>query len=169
MITIQESGLSFGPFMPDTIFRVEHSPCVARLSGIKACEFAWWSANDNKLIFIEAKSSVPNPQRNWQDYEQYFSDMLEKFDNSLQLLLAGNWARHTDLAAELNRLMPVLDWQQAEIIFYLVIPGAPRQFLSALTDKLAKTLERQLKIWRARAFVINEQMARDKGLLTEAA
>ncbi|MGR7921231.1 hypothetical protein ACU6RQ_09000 [Zobellella denitrificans] len=165
MITIQESGLTFGPFVPDSIFRVERSPCVARLSGIKACEFAWWSADDGKLIFIEAKSTIPSAKNSPQEYEQYFSDMLEKFDNSLQLLLAGGWIRHTDLAAELSKLIPDLDWQQAEILFYLVVPKAPREYLGALTDKLTQILGRQLKIWRARAFVINEQMARDKGLL----
>lgn len=84
-------------------------------------------------------------------------------------MLAGFCKRHGDLAAELSKLIPKLDWQQAEIIFYLVIPEVPLEYLAPFTDKLNKTLERQLKIWRAEAFVINEQMAKNKGLLAEAA
>ncbi|MBO1520438.1 hypothetical protein [Oceanisphaera pacifica] len=169
MITITESGVTFGPFAQDTIFRVENSPCAARLGGIKACEFVWWSASNNKLVFIEARASVPNPQKSLSEYEQYFSDMLEKFDNSLQLLLAGTAPRHTELVRELGPSMANINWQQADIQFYLVIPRAPREFLNSLTDKLRQTLHRQLKIWRINIFVINEDMARSHGLLSKTA
>ena len=76
MVTITESGVTFGPFAQDAVFRVESSPCADRLGGIKACEFVWWSADDSKLVFIEAKSTVPNPNKNLPVYEQYFTDMV---------------------------------------------------------------------------------------------
>ncbi|WP_210398140.1 hypothetical protein [Motiliproteus sediminis] len=169
MITITESGVDFGPFEEESVFRVEKSPSVTSLKGIKTCEFAWWRNDGNQLAFIEAKSSIPNSRRSPDEFEEYFISMLEKFDNSLQVLLIGTQGRRDKLSAELGNEIAVLNWQQAQILFYLVIPAVPKEYLSPLTDKLRTTLSRQLTIWQANAFVINEQMAREKGLLVEAA
>lgn len=169
MITVTESGMEFGPFDVDNLFYVEKSPYVANMRGIKACEFVLWVEQQGELIFIEAKSSVPNPTASPEKYKDYFIEMLEKFDNSLQLLAAGTKSRSKELAAELGAGIANLDWQNSQILFYLVIPKAPDQFLDGLTSKLRQSLDRQLKIWRAEAFVINERLARSKGLLRVAA
>lgn len=168
MITVTESGMTFGPFAEDNVFCVEKSPFVMRLNGIKSCEFALWLDEQNKLVFIEAKSSVPSARRSDKEYEQYFTDMLEKFDNSLQLLLAATHGQQAELAQELSVKIAGLNWQRAKIQFYLVIPTVPKENAQHLTEKLKQTLSRQLKIWKAHAFVINEQMARSKGLLASS-
>tara|TARA_R110001583_G_scaffold9948_8_gene46412 strand:- start:332 stop:526 length:195 start_codon:yes stop_codon:yes gene_type:complete len=59
MITITESGMTFGPFDPDRVFRIEESAFL-RGKQLKACEFVWLTPQDS-LLLIEAKSSVPNP------------------------------------------------------------------------------------------------------------
>lgn len=168
MITVTESGIEFGPFEQDHIFHVEKSPCVTSLKGIKVCEFAWRSVKENQLVFIEAKSSVPHPSKSPIEYEEYFNDMLEKFDNSLQLLLVGCVHKNTMLASELAPGVSGVNWNRTKILFYLVIPQAPIGVLEGLTSKLRRSLRRQLKIWEAEAFVINEQLVKRKGLVAEA-
>ena len=165
MITVRESGLEFGPFHEKDLFRVEKSPYVSRLQGIKACEFAWWREQESQLILIEAKSSVPNPQKSRDNYDKFFSDIFEKFDNSMQLLAVGNLKRTAALASELGDGISQVDWSKASIRLFLVIPQVPKEYLPPITDKLRKILCRQHKIWRADISVINENMARKHGLL----
>lgn len=165
MITVRESGLEFGPFDECDLFRVENSPYTSRLQGIKACEFAWWEKSKNRLLLVEAKSSIPNPENSRDKYDQFFSDIFEKFDNSMQLLAAGNLKRSKSLTSELGDGIAQVDWPKASIRFFLVIPQVPEESLPPMTDKLRKTLYRQCRIWRADVFVINENMARKQGLL----
>lgn len=165
MVTIAESGVTFGHFIEDDLFHVETSLHVKSLVGIKVCEFVWWSAGQRKLVFIEAKSSVPNPQKNLQDYENYFAEIYEKLENSLQLLLAASLSRPAILGNELRAGIASVDWQETDIQFYLVIPRAPKEYLPPLSDKLTGLLRRHLTIWNANAKVINEELARIEGLL----
>lgn len=159
MITVTESGMTFGPFDERNLFKVEDSPFVRRLNGIKACEFVCWNGVTNQLVFIEAKSSVPNPRTSPEQFESYFIEMLEKFDNALQMLVAGVLIRSEELSDQLEAGIAQVNWSQATILFYLVIPDVPNEFLPGLTDKLRQILHRQLGIWKAHAFVINRQQA----------
>ncbi len=165
MVTIEESGVTFGPFVEDVLFHIEKSPHVQGLTGIKVCEFVWWSADQGKLVFVEAKSSVPNRVNSEQEYENYFAEIQEKLENSLQLLLTASLSRPETLGDELGAGMADVDWQQTDIRLYLVIPRAPLDALDPLSDKWAGLLKRHLRIWKASAKVINESLARKEGLL----
>ncbi len=169
MITIEESGVTFGPFAADTLFHIEKSAHVQALSGIKVCEFIWWSAEQSKLVFVEAKSSVPNRAKSPEEYEKYFTEIWEKLENSLQILLAASVNRPTTLGNELVADMANINWRQADIRLYLVVPKAPMEYLDPLSDKLTGLFRRQLTIWNGSAKVINEALARKEGLLTSAA
>lgn len=168
MITVRESGLEFGPFDERDLFRVEKSPYVSRLQGIKACEFAWWKKTKHQLLLVEARSTIPNPKKSPVEYDKFFSDIFEKFDNSMQLLAVGNLKRTAALSSELGDGISQVDWSKASIRLFLVIPQVPKEYLPPITDKLREILCRQHKIWRAEVFVINETMARKKGLLATA-
>lgn len=167
MITVAESGVVFGPFEEDNFFPVEKSRWLSRLEGIKACELVYWKPQKGKLYFIEAKSSIPSHRNSPSEYEAYFVELFEKFDNSLQLLVSGILGRPKELASELGSGVSSLDWEQAQICFYLVIPKVPDQYLPDLTEKLRKALSRQRKVWNATVFVINERLAFREGLLTQ--
>lgn len=59
MVTIQESGMTFGPFQEDQIYWIEKASAYKSLGqGIKSVEFVY-KKNADKLFFIEAKSSCP--------------------------------------------------------------------------------------------------------------
>ena len=169
MIRVTESGMTFGPFEEQDLFRVEASPFVRRMNGIKACEFVYWNAQAGRLLFLEAKSSIPNPRKSPDEYRIYLVDILEKFDNSLQLLVAGVLRRTDELAGELGKGIAQTAWSRAAILFYLVIPDVPDEFLPGLTDTLRGIMSRQRTLWRADIFVINKRLARKKGLLAAPA
>jgi hypothetical protein len=41
------------------------------MNGIKACEFVYWNAQAGRLLFLEAKSSIPNPRKSPDEYRIY--------------------------------------------------------------------------------------------------
>ena len=73
MVTIQESGMTFGPFQEDQIYWIEKASAYKSLGqGIKSVEFVY-KKNADKLFFIEAKSSSPNPLR--ESIDNYIKDI----------------------------------------------------------------------------------------------
>lgn len=163
MITITESGMTFGPFDPDRVFRIEESAFLCSKS-LKVCEFVWLTPQDN-LMLIEAKSSVPNPRKSPQEYDEFFVKIFEKLDNSLQILAAGFLGRNNELTQEIGSLAAINPLgPERRIMLYLVIPGIPDEHLPPFSDKMASILRRQSQIWRAEVRVINERLARKVGL-----
>lgn len=164
MITITESGMTFGPFDPDRVFRIEESAFV-RSKSLKVCEFVWLTPQDN-LLLIEAKSSVPNPRKSPKEYDEFFVKIFEKLDNSLQILAAGLLGRHNELTQEIGLLAAINPFgPERRIMRYLVIPGIPDEYLPPFSDKLASVLKRQSQIWRTEVKVINERLAKKVELL----
>lgn len=168
MITIIESGMTFGPFDPDRVYRIETSTVVkARLSpsGIKVCEFVWRSPGEN-VFLVEAKSTVPNKKTSPDAYNEFFTEIFEKFDNSLHIVAAGLSSRKPDLEREIRDVLSLNNLASApKIYFYLVIPAIPDEFLPQFNDKLSIVLKRQCRIWNAEAKVLNERLARKQGLI----
>ena len=61
-VTIEESGMNFGPFSEDQIFYVEKSNIYNKLqNGLPVAEFMLIQSDKNLLLVVEAKSSSPNP------------------------------------------------------------------------------------------------------------
>jgi len=168
MITIEESGMSFGPYSPGSVFQIEQSPAVqARLSpnGIKVCEFIWRSPGEN-IYLVEAKSSVPSKNVSIDRYNEFFSEILEKFDNSLQIVASGLLAQKPDLEHEIQKSLSLNSLSSvSKIYFYLVIPTIPDQYLPHFNDKLSIVLKRQCRIWNAEAKVVNRRFAQKAGLI----
>lgn len=167
MVTIEESGLVFGPFHPDHLFRVEDSAHVQQLQGIKSCEFIWWHETRQRLVFIEAKESIPDPQTSPDEYATFWQKIHDKFDNAMQLILLGALGRPATLRAELSETMQALPWEALKPVLYLVIPDAPDVFLVGLTDRLREQMQRQKRLWHADFFVINAGKARAKRLVAD--
>ncbi len=165
MITIVESGLKFGPFHPNQVFQIEISANVRSRQGIKTCEFVWWKNRSTQLVLVEAKSSIPQPTSNPEAYNNFWQDVLEKFDNAMQLMLLATLRRPPQLHHELPAEMQALPWEQLKLVCYLVIPDAPNDVLQALTDRLRNEMKRQKRLWRqSELFVINANKARDASL-----
>lgn len=113
---IEESGMKFGPFPTDRLLHIEKcSQYQSIQQGMKIAELVYYDEDTKKLLLLEAKTSAPNPKsKNVTNpdeiFQQYILDLVEKFENSLDLYL--------NLALKKNYQM-VLIWNIKKLILCL--------------------------------------------------
>ena len=98
MITIEESGMTFGPFHEDHFFHIEKCNAYLEIQNkVKMVEFILNKQNrgGDQIWLIEAKQSAPR-QENKDDWANYLGELKEKFENRLSLFIALCLKRHTD-------------------------------------------------------------------------
>lgn len=168
--TITESGLEFGRFPEADCFHVEQSAlCRGLGKGVKMVEFILVRASGGKssILFVEAKSSVPRAGTEGA-FEAYFAAIREKMANALTLFLAARLGRHGTAGDELPAGLRGVALGTASVVFLLVIPGAPDEWLPDIQNKLDRTmmaLRRTFGITVTRAVVMNERVAREQQLV----
>ncbi|MCD8118841.1 MAG: hypothetical protein LUE29_05065 [Lachnospiraceae bacterium] len=170
---IYESGMNFGKYEEADVFQIEKSSqYMEKLmpNGVKSCEFIRRKAN--KIYFIEAKTSCPNQitaetqEEKKEKYRKYVDDITQKMRNSLDLYanILLNRYPNDGVGAHLMEK----DLSSSEIKLVLVVKNAEKAWLEPFEDVFNKLLRDELKIWKIpRVFVINEQMAKEKGLVCE--
>jgi len=173
-ITIQESGLTFGPFDPTYCFPVESSKTYAAIKndGVKMAEFLWIKSEGQRcrVWIVEAKSSSPRPG-NQQPFDQFIGELKDKLINGLSLGMAAVLGRHPDSEAELPQAFKALDLGSAEFLLLVVINGHADDWLPPLDDALNAALRSTIKTWALGANsvkVINDRMAKRYGLIAAA-
>lgn len=145
-IVFQESGLNFGPFNENSIFRIEQSQSYIKIQqNTKIAEFLWVS-NTQKLWIVEAKSTIPKPT-NTEEYEKFFDDIRCKILNAISLTVSGALKRsHVDLK-EIPEQIIDLNWSTIDIHLALVIPSVPKAMLPPITDKFRAVMKGYIKSW----------------------
>ena len=166
---IFESGMYF---ITDNVFYVEKSQQYTKLDGnVKSVEFI--RAKGDNLLFVEAKSSFPNPNNSAPNpikanktgkelFREEIADICDKFTHSLNLYSA------IDIGI-INGGFPA-DYKPADkasLIFVLVING----FEKSWCDEIQKALERQIrksvcmaKIWKPEVLVMNYEIAASRNI-----
>ena len=166
MISINESGVVFGRFSSDALYKIEHSQGHKNLGdGFKMVEFTY--LNNQDLFVIEAKSSIPKPTSQ-PDYDNYWNEILEKFENALLLQMMGYLKRNQFAEEELPANHKNIEWKHTTIKLRLVIPPIPNKYLPSITEIFRKKMKKVKKLWCIKdvdIFVINEEKAHDEGLL----
>lgn len=172
MKIITESEMKFGKFDEKNLFHIEESQIYKKLgTGIKTVEFVL-KYRQNKLIFLEAKKSCPNAQNKdetevkKQKFEEYYSSITGKFISSLQIYLAAILDRFED-ATEIGSMMrSANNIKDMQLKFVLVVKDA--KDIAWLAKPQAELNERLLqfrKIWNIQVIVLNEELARERGLI----
>ena len=163
MIEIEESGMKFGPFECSHVFRIEKSKLYKSLHNIKTVEFIL--ENNNKLQFIEAKSSSPKPvPDNLVCFEQFIDEISQKFLHSLNLYYTGVLGRHGS-ANDLPDAMKEINHQHVSIKFILVVKNHQDEWLMPIKDALEKKMRSISSIWGSQLAVINEKTAQKYKLI----
>jgi hypothetical protein len=170
MMTINESGMTFGPYSEDDCFHIEKSAVYAGVQDkVKIAEFLWvQERRGGKRIFIvEAKSSSPRPETQ-PNFDGFIEEIRYKMINTLLLFLGIRLGRHGNAHEQLPQNLRNLDLGGTEFTFVLAIRGHPEAWLIPLQE----TLNSQLySIARTFAFkspfvaVVNEERARQYGLI----
>lgn len=163
MIEIEESGMKFGPFECSHVFQIEKSELYKNLHNIKTVEFIL--ENNNKLQFIEAKSSSPKPvPDNLVRFEEFIDEISQKFLHSLNLYYTGVLGRHGS-ANDLPDPMKKINHQQVSIKFILVIKNHQDEWLLPIKDALERKMSSISSIWESQVAVINAKTAQKYKLI----
>lgn len=173
MITIEESGMCFGPYDEKQIFHIEKTDFYKKLKvecgNVRTVEFIYFpqtggAPNPKPVYFVEAKSSTPNPIRSQTEWMQFEREIEEKFLHSFELFLSALMGRNfTD---EKCAAFKTLDPAQMHLVFILVINGHREEWLPPITEKLNKKLKAHRKIWRSEVIVLNHETAKKYDLLS---
>lgn len=172
MTRIIESDMIFGDYAEDSVFRIENSKLQKSCgNGVKTVEFLLYRKRD-QLLFIEAKKSCPNGANKDESldkskkFEEYYSDIVNKFIDSLQMLLTTVLVRNDNLDDMGDRIKAKKDYAKTQFTFILVIKNADDlEWLSGPRIELETRLKHILKIWNARVLVLNEELAVKHGLV----
>ena len=87
----------FGPFEEADVFEIEKSN-VNQMIGehIRTVEFVI-SREENQILFIEAKSSSPQERTSKERYDEFITEIVEKFVQSFEIYHTLRYNRyHTD-------------------------------------------------------------------------
>ena len=166
-IIIPESDMEFGTYQEKQVFRIEESEQYKkklRQQRVRCCEFIL--LRSNKLLFIEAKKSYPDPINGIiKDENRYNTDIkeiVEKMRHSLDLyanILLNRYAQD-GVSEEMKNI------ENLTIRLVLVIKNADKPWIIPLQEKFRKELYPEMHIWKIQDFIIlNEEQARKKRLI----
>jgi hypothetical protein len=150
---IEESGMHF---IADNVFHIEKSALYAHIGkGVKSVEFV--HIKDTKLMFVEAKTTLPNPENSSspEKYNEEIADICDKFIHSLNLYSSVK----TGVAEE--ELPDVFNAQdKIQLVFVLVIRNHKIEWCRPIQMELLQKLPSYLKkIWKPKVYVINYDTA----------
>ncbi len=173
-VRVEESGMMFGEYDEERVFLIEKSDQYKDKlmpNGVKICEFIL--RRDDALFFVEAKSSCPNrfaaetSREKKEKYEAYVDDIVLKMRHSLTLYAAVLLRRYG--AEGVPELLRRPDLSGLRIVLMLVVKDAEKAWLGELQDVFRLKLRHEMRIWNNAGFyVVNERMARAKGLVVES-
>ena len=152
---INESDMDF---ISDNAFHIEKSTLYANIGeGVKTVELV--RAKDDRLLFIEAKTTFPNPNNPDSDSSERFiaeiRDILDKFVHSLNMFSAVEIGVLQDDEQESMILT-----KNVSLVFILVVKNHEFEWCKPIERELIAFLPRYFKrIWKPNVLVINHEEA----------
>ena len=146
-------------FAADNSFSIEKAGLNQHFGEeVKTVEFI--RAKDNKLSFIEARTTFPNPDNSSESFSAQVCEVCDKFVHSLNMYAAVDvGAVDISFPSDFNTPDKVL------VVFVLVIRNHKKEWCREVSRAIEVALPLYVrKIWRASVFVINHETAMNKGL-----
>ena len=134
-ICVTESQMQF-ILQENETFLIENSKFVSSLNDYSKVEFV--ICRDNKLVFIEAKTTL-------EDKSGQIQAVVKKFKNSLEVVLSLT-LRHSYM--ELPEEFKKIKWSKNEIFFYLIIKEYPKDQIVLLNNAIKSKLSAFCKCWK---------------------
>ena len=169
MITISESGLTFGPFDASDLLWLERSPVYLGLPsshGVKIAEFAWAKMSGSRCMtyVVEAQKSFPREENS----EAAIQELKEKFANAMALIAALKAGLHAAHATALPTSFQSTSMADLAHQLVLVIPDIPSEKCESVRVLLEKGLRSITCLWALNypaIVVMNRQIAIKQGLI----
>jgi hypothetical protein len=144
-------------FIADNAFHIEQSAAYKTLGdGIKSVEFV--RLKGEKLLFVEAKSTFPNPNHSGELFDSTADDIAEKFVHSLNLYASIALDVYTADTSALSNS----SGKNSVITLVLVIREHKTEWCVQVKKKLELLLNKTAyfrEIWRPKVLVINYDLA----------
>lgn len=167
MLKFEESGMRFQFPEKKTFYIEKTAPYDTDLRSCGVSSVECVILYDEKVLFIEAKMSAPNPDSaGGENLRSYIQGIEKKFYDSLLLCCAIQsevWTGESiggELVEKLSR--------KPEIVFVLIINKHRKEWSAPLQDRLQRDMQGLLKIWQAHVIVINAEQALSKHLIVSA-
>ena len=162
-----ESGMDFSPlfengksvYIEKTQFRKSMGQRVRSVEFISLFP-------GNKLYFIEAKTSVPDPNNSGEN-SRFYKELLEKMQHSLDSFISREIGVNEDVSSEFPECFNEYRLANCEIKFLLIINNLKEEWCDAVLDILRRRLMPLRNIWKAKVVVMNFQQAHEIGLVKE--
>ena len=159
-MTITESGMIFGNFPDNDVCNIERTSFYESFlsNGVKTVEFILIrNRNDKgKYIFVEAKTTFPNPETP-ASFDEGINEIALKFIHTIELIAAVLTGIHDDREEELGIFQGGLKSRKIELT--LVIANHKDEWLPPVSDALKRQLKAHKKIWKADIRVMHKQDA----------
>lgn len=177
MITINESGMSFGPYADTHCFQIENSPLHNAVQpGMQIAEFLLVQDGGQnqppKVWVVEAKSSTPNPGSPLpgaaETFSAFIAEIRDKLLNALTLGVTACIGRHANAGQVLPQAFTTLPLDRAVFRLILVVNGHRAEWLPPLQDALSQSLRVTSRTWDlgpGSVVVMNDALARQRGLI----
>lgn len=164
-ITIEESGMQFGPFVADDLFAHEQVLKKVQFGDhVKMVEFIVRlnTGKTKAVAFVEARSSIPR------NNDDFLDEIRHKMNHSLIVWFTSIVGRHPKVSAALPSHLRQIEHLKFALKCYLVIPGVPDEHLAPFTDKFRQIMAAEIHLWPIKPEhirVLNRARAIKVGLL----
>jgi len=158
---ITESGMDF---IAENIFHIEKSKVYTNIGeGVRSVEFV--RVKDDKLLFVEAKTTFPNPdnpsEENLARFESEIKEISDKFIHSLNLFSSVE-VGVAENALPNDFVLP----EKVSLVFLLVIKKHEPEWCKNIVRALTAVLPLYLNsIWKPEVYVINQEIAAELNLI----
>lgn len=112
IINLTESGITFN-LVKNNLFYIEPYIRKRRQEGIKTVEFIY--LQEDNLLFVEAKQSIPNQERSPERFDEYISEIYQKWCNALNVEILGILGREDIKETIMPSAFSNLQWGSIEI------------------------------------------------------
>ncbi|WP_118812519.1 hypothetical protein [Neisseria meningitidis] len=168
IINLTESGITFN-LVKNNLFYIEPYIRKRRQEGIKTVEFIY--LQEDNLLFVEAKQSIPNQERSPERFDEYISEIYQKWCNALNVEILGILGREDIKETIMPSAFSNLQWGSIEIKLLLVIPDVPLNYLGQLNELIKQEFNKKdtlrlISLWNISVEVINRDLAIQKGLVS---
>ncbi|MCL2513652.1 MAG: hypothetical protein FWF08_07100 [Oscillospiraceae bacterium] len=164
----KESEMEFGNFDESKCFRIEKSDIYKKNfggNGFSTVEFVLFRPEKNKLLFVEAKTTLPDIS-NKEDFNKNVDGIVKKFVDSFYLTLSL-WFENNNYD---KRELPLnyIDFinKNVEFTMVLVIKNRKADGIKRIKARITERFpKRELRLWKFDVIVMNEDFARKNNLV----
>jgi len=156
---IYESGMIFGDYDIDNCFHIEKTKLYKKLNGkgYSSVEFILHRPDKKQLLFIEAKSSLPDV-KNINKYDERITEISKDFKDSFHLT-CGIWFGQNNSKVDMPANGSCFFSYGTQVVFVLVIKNRTGN-LTRIAEEIKRELIREYRLWQFDILVMNEDDVR---------